>query len=224
MGIQFHFEVFKSECWRAAVIHNLCFYKVHRRCADETPYELVRRFVIERSRIGNLLDCSLIEYDDLIPHRHGFNLVVCDVDHSSIKPIVEATDFHPHLHAKFRIEVAQRFIEQEDLRVSDNCPTDRNTLTFTTGEMLRFTVQEVRNTQNLGGFRDTLVDLCFGIFAKFQPERHVLVHRHVRVEGIVLEDHGNVSIFRWDVVDAFIINIDIAFRYLFQPGDHPQNR
>ena len=196
-------------------------YKVHRWSADEAADELVRGFVIERRRIGNLLDFPFIEYHYLVPHRHRLDLVVCDVDDGGVKSVVQPADFHPHLHAQLRIKVAQRFIKQEHLRMPDDRPTHSNTLTFAAGEMFRFAVQQVRNTENFRGFVDTLFNFRFRIFAKFQPERHVLCHRHVWIEGVVLEDHGNISVFRRDVVDAFVVDVDVAFSYLFQSGNHP---
>jgi len=33
------------------------------------------------------------------------------------------------------------------------------------------------------------------------PKRHVLAHRHVRVERVVLEHHGDVAVLRRHVVD-----------------------
>jgi hypothetical protein len=35
-----------------------------------------------------------------------------------------------------------------------------------------------------------------------QAERHVVVHRHVRIETVVLEHHRDVAIADVDVVDA----------------------
>ena len=99
--------------------------------------------MIKRSRIGNLLDFPFIEHHDLVPHRHRFDLVVCNVDHCGVESVVQATDLHPHLHAQLRIEVAQRFIEQEDFGMSDDRSTNGDALAFTTREVLRFTVQKV---------------------------------------------------------------------------------
>ena len=111
LAIQFHLKVLKSECRSAAVTHNVRLYKIHRWRTDETADELVCRLVIECSRIGDLLDFPLIENDDLISHRHRFNLVVRDVDDSSVESVVQPTDLHPHLYTQLRIKIAQRFIE-----------------------------------------------------------------------------------------------------------------
>jgi hypothetical protein len=48
---------------------------------------------------------------------------------------------------------------------------------------------------------DALMDLLLGHLPQLQPERHVLVHRHVRVQGVVLKHHRDVAVLRRDVVD-----------------------
>ena len=44
----------------------------------------------------------------------------------------------------------------------------------------------------------------------------------MRVERIVLEDHGDVAVFRRHVVDDAAVNGDRAAADLLQPGDHAQ--
>ena len=57
-----------------------------------------------------------------------------------------------------------------------------------------------------------------------QAERHVLEHRHMRVERVVLEHHRDVPVLRRHVVDQLIADIDLARGGFFEPGDHPQGR
>ncbi len=38
----------------------------------------------------------------------------------------------PHLHAQLRVEVAERLVEQEHLRMSDDGPADRDALPLAT--------------------------------------------------------------------------------------------
>jgi hypothetical protein len=57
-----------------------------------------------------------------------------------------------------------------------------------------------------------------------QPERHVLVDRHVRIERVVLENHRHVAVFRRHVVDHLAVDRDLAVADVLEPGDHPQGR
>src|SRR5262249_8134380 len=51
-----------------------------------------------------------------------------------------------------------------------------------------------------GGRRDAPVDLGLRQLSAAQAERHVVVHRHVRVERVVLEHHRDVAVARRHVV------------------------
>jgi len=46
----------------------------------------------------------------------------------------------------------------------------------------------------------------------------------VRIERIVLENHGDVALFRRHVVDHALADPDLARRDVLQPGNHPQQR
>ena len=58
-----------------------------------------------------------------------------------------------------------------------------------------------------------------------QAEAQVLLDRHVRIERIGLEHHGDAAVGRLDVVDERLPPIDdLAFGDVFEAGDHPQQR
>ena len=69
-----------------------------------------------------------------------------------------------------------------------------------------------------------LFDFGFRKFPQFQAERHVLGDRHMRVKRIVLEHHGDVAIFRRQVIDDFAADRDFALRDFLKSGNHPQCR
>ena len=58
------------------------------------------------------------------------------------------------------------------------------------------------------------------------PEREadVLVDRHVRVERIALKHHGDVAVAGVDIVHQLAVHDDVAFRRIFEAGDHPHRR
>src|SRR5216117_3885283 len=53
-------------------------------------------------------------------------------------------------------------------------------------------------------------DFVFGVALEPQPERHVLVHGHVRKERVVLKHHGHIAILRRNVVDHLAVDRDLA--------------
>ena len=67
-----------------------------------------------------------------------------------------------------------------------------------------------------------LVDLAFGRPAQLEREAHVVGHRHMRIERVVLEHHGDVALFRRHVVDHALADADFAGGDVFQARDHAQ--
>src|SRR5439155_9800105 len=55
--------------------------------------------------------------------------------------------------------------------------------------------------EDVGRLLHLAVDLRLVHFGQPQSERHVLAHRHVRVQRIALEHHRDVAIARGDAVD-----------------------
>jgi hypothetical protein len=78
--------------------------------------------------------------------------------------------------------------------------------------------------QDGGGTLYALVDLGLGETLDLQAIGHVLVHRHVRIERIVLEHHGDVALLGFQVIDHAIADDDLSAADLLQPCDHAQQR
>src|SRR5581483_9543616 len=78
------------------------------------------------------------------------------------------------------------------------------------------------DAQAFGRFTDALIDDLFGRLAKPEAEGHVVVHAHVRIQGIALEDHRNIPVFGRDVVHDAIPDPDFAFGNFLQTGKHTQ--
>ncbi len=69
---------------------------------------------------------------------------------------------------------------------------------------------------------DAPADLVLRSFAIEQPERHVLVHRHVRIECVILKNHRDVAVLGLQVVDDAAVDCDRAGGHVLEAGDHPQ--
>jgi hypothetical protein len=88
----------------------------------------------------------------------------------------------------------------------------------------RALLQHVGETEDLGGRLDAPPDLGAVDAAHLQPERHVVVRVHVRVERVVLEDHRHVARLRRQVVDDLAADANRPGGDVLEPGDHPQRR
>ena len=89
-------------------------------------------------------------------------------------------------------------------------------------EFIGVMVMVVLLAHHVGGFGHAARDLLPGHLAQLQAEGHVLIHAHVRVESVVLEDHRDVAVLGRDIVDLSVTDPDLTVRGLFEPGDHAQ--
>ena len=196
--------------------------EVHGRRADEAGHELVGGPAVELHRLADLLDPAVLHDHDAVAQRHRLDLVVGDVDGRRLQPIVQLLELDAHLHAQLGVEVGQRLVEQEHLRVADDGPADRDALALAARELARLALEQLLDAEDLGGVLHALLDLGLGELAHLQPERHVVVDGHVRVERVVLEHHRDVPVLGRQVVDHAVADVDLAGRDLLQPRHHPQ--
>ena len=69
-----------------------------------------------------------MHHDDLVRHGHGLDLVVGDVDGGGLEPLVQFLDLGAHRDAQLGIEVGERLVEQEYLRVAHDGAAHRDAL------------------------------------------------------------------------------------------------
>ena len=83
-------------------------------------------------------------------------------------------------------------------------------------------VQVVFQFQDTGGFGDLLGDLGFRVAVHAQAERHILPHRHMRVERVGLEYHGHATLGRVQPGHLAAADMHRPFGRVLKSGDHPQ--
>src|SRR6266508_1119331 len=198
--------------------------EVHRRRADEVGDEEVLGAIVDFERGADLLDPSVLHDGDAAAHRHRFDLVVGDVNSRRLQTPLQLLDFRAHLDAELRIEVRERLVEQVDGGFADDRAAESDALTLATRKLLGLAVEQVGDLQDLRRLPDEPVDLGSGELSDLQAELQVLADSHVGIEGIVLEDHGDVAVLGGKVVDNPAADLDPALGNLFEPGDHPQSR
>ena len=109
---------------------------------------------------------------------------------------MQRLDLGPHLAPQLGIEVGQRLVEEEHLRIAHDGAAHGYTLALAARKVAGVALQIGRQIEYLGGLRHLLGDLLLGALRDPQAEAHVLCHRHVRVEGVGLEDHRQVTLLR----------------------------
>ena len=178
--------------------------------------------LVELQRRAHLLDAADRQHDDAVGQRHGLHLVVRHVDHGGLELLVELGELVAHLHAQRGVQVGQRLIEKKDLGLAHDGPADGHALALAARQVLGLALQQVVDVQDLGGLLHRRVDLGFGHLGQLQPERHVVVQVHVRVERIALEHHGDATLGRRHVVDHPPADAQFPARDVLQPRDGAQ--
>jgi hypothetical protein len=73
-------------------------------------------------------------------------------------------------------------------------------------------------------YLDALADLRLGRARDLQGEAHVVRHRHVGVQGVVLEDHRDVAVLGLHVGDVAVTDEDVPTVDVLEAGEHAQRR
>ncbi len=89
----------------------------------------------------------------------------------------------PHLEVKG----GQRLIQEKDLRLVHDGPSDRDPLLLSSGKGIHITVLIVAHAHKLEYFPDPDVDLVFGDAFKFESEGDVVINIKVGEQGVSLE-------------------------------------
>ena len=145
-----------------------------------------------------------------------------DVDEGGVDLLAQLDDLGAHLVAELGVEVGQRLVHQEDLRVPDDGAADGDTLPLAAGQRLRLTVEVLGDIEDLGGLTDLAVDLRLRGLLQLQGEGHVIINGHVGIQSIVLEDHGDIAVLRGHIVHELAVDIQLALGDLFETCDHAQ--
>jgi len=197
--------------------------EVHLRGADESGNEQIGGIVVEVLGGVNLLDETVLHNYDAGTHGHSFGLVVGNIDEGGLQALMELGDLSSHLNAQLGVEVGKRFVHKEDLGLTNDGAAERNALSLTTGKSLGLTVEQVLDVEDAGSFLNALVDLGLGGLAELKTESHVIINSHVRIQGVVLENHGDVAILGRYVVYELIADVEFAVGDLFKTRDHSQS-
>ena len=130
-----------------------------------------------------------------------------DVDKGCIDSFPEAEDLGAHLVSQLCVQIRQWLIHQHHLGLSDYGPADGNPLPLASTKLLRLPVKKMGKTKNLRSFPDSLVNFSFVLVSLPDGKGHVVVDRHMGIEGIVLEHHCRVPILRLHIIYKDSINV-----------------
>ena len=196
--------------------------EVHRRGSDETADEQVYRMVVKNLRRRELLQQPVAKYGHPVAKSHRLDLVVGDVDGRDGEIALDTGDLGSHLDTQLGVQVRERLVHQEGVRLTHDRPAHRHPLALPARQMAWLPIEILSQPQDPGGLVDAPSHLRFGHLPEREPECDVVAHGQVRVKCIGLENHGDVAIAWGHIVDHPVADFHFAFRDPLESGDHSQ--
>ena len=172
----------------------------------------------------DLLQLPLPDHRHPVAHGHRLDLIVGDVDGGDVQVVLDPRDLGTHLDAELGVQVRQRLVHQERLGLADDRPAHGHPLPLAARQRLRLALEQVLESEDVPRLPDPAIDLLFRELAELEPERHVVVHGHVRVQRVVLEHHRDVALLRRHGVDHPVVDGDRAAADALEARDHPKSR
>ena len=200
-------------------VHDPAAQKVHRRRADEARHEPVRRLHVDVVRRIELLDDPILHHRDAVGQRQRLDLVVGDIDHRCLEPLVQPLDLDAQFGAQLGVEIGERLVEQEHAGVAHQRAADGDALALAAGQFRRPAVEQLGDLQHRSGGVDALLDLRRRHAGDPQAERHVAAHGHARIERIGLEHHRDAAVLRLLPGDVAPADPDLPGIDVEQAGD-----
>src|SRR5262249_56948593 len=96
--------------------------ETHRWAPDEPGHERVRRLLVDRVGVADLLEAAAVHDRDPVAHRHRLDLVVRHVDRGRPDLPLDAPNLGARLRAELRVEVRERLRPPDRLPGADARP------------------------------------------------------------------------------------------------------
>ena len=112
-----------------------------------------------------------------------------DVDERRPELVLDALQLELHLLAQLDVERAERLVEQQRGRPVDERARQRDPLLLAAGELPGSPPLEALELDDAQDLEHSLAVLAARDSLHLEPERDVVVDRHVREERVLLEDH-----------------------------------
>jgi hypothetical protein len=204
-----------------AVVHGR-LQQVHRGRADEAGHEQVGRAPEHLHRRAQLPDPPGVHHGHAVGQGQGLGLVVGDVHGGGAQLVLEALEEAAGLQPQPRVQVGQRLVEQEHLRPVGDRPGQGDPLLLAARQLAGAALHGRLQLEAGPGLGGGAVPLGLGHPLDLERVGDVVQHRHVRVQGVVLEHHGHLPPARLDPGHVAPADLDGARGRGLQPGDGPQ--
>ena len=147
-----------------------------------------------------------------------------DVDERDPDLVLDPLELELHLLAQLEVERAERLVEQEHPRVTDDRARERDPLLLAAGQLARLAGLPPGEADELEDLGHPRPHLRLRQLLPLETERDVVRDRHVREERVALEDGVHVALVRREPDDVAVAEEDPAGRRVLEAADHPEGR
>jgi hypothetical protein len=135
----------------------------------------------------------------------------------------DATDLLAHLQAQSRVQVRERFVEQQHLGSEREGTRERHALLLTAAQLSGPAIGEGLHAHHLERLHGAGVPLLRGHLAHVETEGHVVAHAQVRPERVPLEHHAGVPSLGRQMRDVAVAEAHASRVRFLQARDHAQH-
>ena len=149
---------------------------------------------------------------------------MCDVDEGDPDLVLDPLQLQLHVLAELQVERAERLVEEEHARVVHERAAERDALLLAARELPGLALREPGEADELEHLVHAPFELILRDALPLEPERDVVLDRHVREERVALEDGVDVALVRRQPDDVLVAEEDATLGRLLEAADHPQRR
>ena len=138
---------------------------------------------------------------------------------------LQAADLAAHGEAEAGVEIRQRLVEKEELRLLDQGAGERDALLLAARHFATAAGRGDRSTWTRAAHASARrVASSLRDLLEAQGKEDVVPRRHVGIERVGLEDDADVAVARLDLVDDRAVEADLAVARRIDAGEHEQRR
>ena len=176
--------------------------------------------MVEVEGAAGLLQRAIAEEGNAGAHGHGLRLIVRDIDDGGLETLVEFDQFGAELGAHFGVEVGEGFVEEEDTGLPDDGAPYGDALLLSAGEIPWHPSEEFFDAENGSSFVDAAGNVVRREMTYAKAESEVFGNAEVRVEGVILKDHSDISVAGREFADVGVPDEDASGGEALEAGDH----
>ena len=184
--------------------------------------------------VPHLLGCADLFYFAAVHQHHAvghfqrFFLVVRDKNAGHVQVVVQAAQPAAQFFAHLGVQRAKGFVQQQNLGLYRQGTGQGNALALAAGELCRVAVGEPielhQAQQRMHFFFDDRLGRPGRARLHAQAKGHVVKHRHVAEQCIVLKHKAHIALAHIEVGGVLAAEQNIAVVGSFQPGNDAQQR